>query len=361
MGARAWATVIVMMIGPAAWMRSGADDWIDSGDRASRHAAALDARLAEGVDVDAFGTGTARFDGEWAFASAVMAALANAQIGAAHPAERAACAARATRAVDLLLDPELRAFDTAAWGTDMLDLRAPHDHAVLGYLALALGAERLLDPSGPHADLHDRVVAALTARLSSKDSLLATYPREGYPVDNAAVLGAIGLHARATGRPVPTVATARVRRLMAEHADEDGLLVQAAHPKSGAPRDEARGSGTALAAYFLGFVDPEASRALAYGARRALSRSVLGFGAMREFRDGVERGGDIDSGPLLFGVGVSPTGFGVGAARRVGDRRWARELWATAHLFGVPHRDRFVTGGPLGDAIMLAMLTAEEV
>jgi hypothetical protein len=361
MGTRAWVAVVVMMIGPAAWMRSGADGWIDSGARASRHAAALDARLAAGVDIDAFGTGNARFDGEWAFASAVMAALANAQIGAAHPAEREACAERAARAVDLLLDPDLRAFDTAAWGTDMLNLGARHEHAVLGYLALALGAERLLDPAGPHADLHDRVVAALTARLGTSNSLLATYPGEGYPVDNAAVLGAIGLHARATGRPVPAAATARVRRLMAEHADPDGLLVQAADPRSGAPVDMARGSGTTLAAYFLGFVDPEASRALAYGARRELSKSLLGFGGMREFRDGVERGGDIDSGPLLFGVGVSPTGFAVGAARRVGDRRWARELWATTQLFGVPHRGRFVTGGPLGDAIMLAMLTAEEV
>ena len=137
MGTRAWVAVVVMMIGPAAWMRSGADGWIDSGARASRHAAALDARLAAGVDIDAFGTGNTRFDGEWAFASAVMAALANAQIGAAHPAEREACAERAARAVDLLLDPDLRAFDTAAWGTDMLNLGARHEHAVLGYLALA--------------------------------------------------------------------------------------------------------------------------------------------------------------------------------------------------------------------------------
>jgi hypothetical protein len=65
---------------------------------------------------------------------------------------------------------------------------------------------------------------------------------------------------------------------------------------------------------------------------------------------------------VVLGVGVSPTGFSIAAARRIDDRDWHARLVATATLFGAPiasdDRLQFVSGGPIGDAIMFAMLTA---
>jgi hypothetical protein len=65
---------------------------------------------------------------------------------------------------------------------------------------------------------------------------------------------------------------------------------------------------------------------------------------------------------VVLGVGVSATGFTLGGARIHGDRALYTQLYRTADLFGAPHRSgngrRFVSGGPLGDAILLAMLTA---
>jgi hypothetical protein len=71
---------------------------------------------------------------------------------------------------------------------------------------------------------------------------------------------------------------------------------------------------------------------------------------------------DIDSGPVILGFGVSATGFAVGASRANDDRDSFVALYATAHLFGAPFDESgsrtFTTGGPLGDAILFAMLTA---
>ncbi|MEQ9321324.1 MAG: ATP-binding cassette domain-containing protein, partial [Polyangiaceae bacterium] len=65
---------------------------------------------------------------------------------------------------------------------------------------------------------------------------------------------------------------------------------------------------------------------------------------------------------LVFGYGISATGFAIGAARIHGDRERFEGLYATAHLFGAPVTQdgmtSVVTGGPLGDAILFAMLTA---
>jgi hypothetical protein len=66
---------------------------------------------------------------------------------------------------------------------------------------------------------------------------------------------------------------------------------------------------------------------------------------------------------VLFGVSVSATGFALAGARASGDRPFFAGLYRTAALFGVlvdrGEGRRFATGGPLGNALLLAMLTAE--
>ena len=60
--------------------------------------------------------------------------------------------------------------------------------------------------------------------------------------------------------------------------------------------------------------------------------------------------------------GVSPTGFMIAGARIFGDRHFFKKLYRTSVLFGAPLKSNdqweYVTGGPLGNAIMFAMLTA---
>ena len=72
--------------------------------------------------------------------------------------------------------------------------------------------------------------------------------------------------------------------------------------------------------------------------------------------------GDVDSGPVIMNFGVSPTGFMIAGTRIFGDRHYFKRLYRTSVLFGAPLKIggqwEYVTGGPLGNAIMFAMLTA---
>jgi hypothetical protein len=144
-----------------------------------------------------------------------------------------------------------------------------------------------------------------------------------------------------------------------------GLLAQAVDARSGAPRDPGRGSGTALAAYFLAYADLTFSASLYRAVHRELFRTIVGFGVVLEHPSSCEDCAgrvDIDSGPVVAGFGVSATGFALGASRANDDGDTFRALYATAHLFGAPLEEgrtrTYVTGGPLGDAILFAMLTA---
>lgn len=342
---------------PRAVCGRDADGWFDGEARlrdALADAVAADAR--RGVGARAFTTGSARFDGEWAFGTHQMAVLGLARTIEAAPARRAALLPGLRAAADALVAPRARAFGTEAWGEDGLaDLEGGRGHGYLGYLALALGALRRVDPETPHAALHDRLCAALARRLArAPHGSFETYPGETYPPDMAVAAAAVVLHARVTGRPSPLGAGwfAAFRR---RYIHPSGYLVQAT--RAGQPHDAPRGSGTALAAYALAVAGLDAeARPLLAGLRAGLV-TVLGFGGIREYAPGHAGAGDIDSGPVIAGVSVSATGFALAAARALGDRDLFRALYRTTHLFGIPARGRFVAGGPLGNAILLAMLT----
>jgi hypothetical protein len=129
----------------------------------------------------------------------------------------------------------------------------------------------------------------------------------------------------------------------------------------GRPHDAPRGSGTALAAYFAGFADRRVAERLAQGLFRH-EATFFGFGAIREYADGYAGVGDVDSGPVLLGVSVSATGFALAPARALGYRSDFERLYRTTDLFGAPVASggerRFLSGGPIGNALLLALLTS---
>ncbi len=314
---------------------------------------------------------TNRFAGEWALVTHQMTALGLAQICLAHPEQRDRLAPEVTRAAAKSFLPEMRTFGTRAWsGEDaMTSLDGSHGHAYLAYAALALGMARLIDPAFPPAlaKKHDAVIAAYERRLlASRTGLIETYPGEAYPTDVAAVAASIAVHGRATGVDHSRVLEHWKERIVAVQIDPaSGLVIQRMGAFDGARHDAPRGSGTALAAYFAGFADRGVAERLAEGLFRHES-TFAGFGAIREYAEGYAGvgGADIDSGPVLLGVSVSATGFALAPARAHRDHYGDafERIYRTTDLFGAPDasdgRVRFLTGGPIGNALLLALLTS---
>ncbi len=314
---------------------------------------------------EAFHTGSARFDGEWAFGAALMSIVGLAQVVQAHPELRRRYVPAMEQAAEHLMREETFAFGRAAWGEGPLDdLEHGRGHAYMGYAALALGILREVHPETRFAPVHDALVDALAQRLEASEvGIVETYPGEAYPCDIASVIAAIGQHARLVHRDRSALIAREARLFRGQWIDaESGYLVQSIDPETGAPRDAPRGSGTALGAFFWSFADASLSAELDHALLTQGRAEFAGFGGIREYGAGHVGLGDIDSGPVLFGVSVSATGFALSAARRAHDDEAFRSLFRTAALFGVsvPHGEgaRFVSGGPLGNAIMLAMLTA---
>lgn len=355
---------------PRWWCGREGERWY-AGDRETvaalaRHVAST---VARGVSSTDFTSDSALFRGEWAFGTYQMAALGLLQTCREHPELRDEFRPSIEAAIAGLLSPAVRAFDAQSWNEDALDsLDGPHGHAAyLGYLNLVLTLDRATFADSRHTALNDRISAALARRFrAAPRQIIETYPDEAYPVDNASGLASLLLHQRLTGTDHSTAIAGTLECFRSRWRDpRTGLLLQAIDHRFGQPTDRGRASGTALAAYFLAMADPDLARPLFGSARTHLAGSILGFGYVDEYAAGERCGGDIDSGPLIFGMSPSGTGFTIATARAFGDRALYVSLARTAYLMGAPvtrgDERFFITGGPLGNAIMLAMFTAQPI
>lgn len=310
-----------------------------------------------------------RFAGEWALVTHQMIALGLSQVGRAHPSRMPAYLPAIRAAAEKSFLPEMRDFGTEAWhGEDALaalaDPHNRHGHAYLAYAALAVGVARQLGPLPPALrSQHDLAVAAWERLLgASPTGLIETYPGEAYPTDVAAVAAAIAVHGRATGVDHGAVLRHWARAVRAHQIDgASGLVHQRMGARDGRPHDAPRGSGTGLCAYFAGFADRQVADLLAEGLLRQ-HVELAGFGAVREYAPGHHGAGDVDSGPVVLGVSVAGTGFALAPLRALQRREAFTALFRTTTLFGVPldHGGlrRYATGGPIGNALLLALLTS---
>lgn len=311
-----------------------------------------------------YATGYARFDGQSAIAIDQMTIMGLSQIVQLHPELRDKYLGVMRAAAAHIADPKTLAYAAQVYGHHGVVLMAPGEgHAYLGYVNLALGMLRAVDPDMPLKAVHDRLSAQLAERLfASPTGMIETYPGETWPPDVAAVAGSVGLHARVTGRHLGHELDDWARRFARCAIAESGYLVQRLRSGTCKPVDAPRGSGTAVSAYFLSFASPALAAQLHAALASVGARGLFGFGAIREYAPGYSGAGDTNAGPVIFGVSVGATGFALGSAAAQRDRSLFRELYRTLDLFGVPEtRDgvqRFVVGGTLGNALLLAMLTA---
>lgn len=346
-------------------MGKRADAWFDgelhAQDDLARHVART---ILERKDPIFYRTGSARFDGQSAIAIYQMALLGLGQIVLEHPEKREAYLPAMRLAAERLVDPRTLTYAASVYGRHgALGMAPGTGHAYLGYVNLGLGMLRVVEPETRLAALHDRMTGELAARLfASRTGMIETYPGETWPPDVAAVAGSIGLHARAIGRSRAEELDAWSERFAACAIDRSGYLVQRVRSGSCVPIDAPRGSGTAVGAYFTSFAHRGLSKRLHEALAGSGRRTLFGFGGLREYAPGFTGSGDVNAGPILLGVSVGATGFGIGAARVHGDRGLYKELYRTAALFGVPtaHGGErpFAVGGALGNALLLAMLTA---
>ncbi|MEV6932458.1 hypothetical protein AB0M46_49310 [Dactylosporangium sp. NPDC051485] len=231
-----------------------------------------------------------------------------------------------------------------------------------GILSLQPAGER--DPG--EVERFERDSRAIAAAFDgSPTPFLTAYPQQSWPVDSTVAIASLRLHdallPAAYGSTVQHwVAAARERLDPAT-----GLLPHVTDPVTGAPLQGARGSSQSVIQRFLVDVDPGFAREQYLKFRAQFVVRPLWLGpAVREYPQGTDGPGDVDSGPLPLGVSLSATVVTIGAARVQRDDALAGALSSYGELAGVPvdtlRTKRYALGQlPIGDAFLVWARTAE--
>jgi hypothetical protein len=229
-----------------------------------------------------------------------------------------------------------RAFELAE-RTRPDDLRvASAEHGLwLSHFALVLGAADALGPC-PDAKAHAAIASALARRaLREPTSHVPSYPRTAFrwPADQTATLASLARFDRAHGGHLAGEPTRRWRaHVLARAMDRDLHLPWSEVTGKAKGARDPRGCALSWQTRYLREVDPALAADWwrrykdAYLVDRLL---VIGF---REWPAGRERRADIDSGPIVNGVGAAATALAIAAARAMDDELLATRLEATAAL-----------------------------
>lgn len=149
----------------------------------------------------------------------------------------------------------------------------------------------------------------------SKTPFLASYPEMCWPADMTVGLASLALH----DRIFPPAYEATIQNWLCgveKRTDQYSLIPHAVNPAFGIPLESSRGSSQSLILNFLIEIDSVYANEKFEIYDSLFLDTRMGLSGIREYPRGSKGAGDIDSGPVIWGIG--------GAASLVGQRTMAR-------------------------------------
>ncbi len=306
--------------------------------------------------------------GEWQLVTYSMLTAALVNMAFDYPESHHDALAVVEKLVEQSLTPAARQFDTEAWGEDaLLSLTNEHGHVgYLGHLNFMLGARRLLGGDLRYDGLFLNITRALARRAGNTPGYcIETYPGATWVPDNVVAMASLRFAEQALGEPYEAL-----HRLWRAHIQEHLLDKSTRLPgfiteHGNLTATGSRGSEAAWNIFFLSYADPNwAMEQYRLTEVEFLVENTY-FAALYEYPGGRTGLADCDSGPIVFGLSSSGTGFEMAGVRLAGNHTRLAKLLRTAEAAGFSIQwqgeRRYALAPLVGDAIILAMRTARNL
>ncbi len=225
-------------------------------------------------------------------------------------------------------------------------------------VAVAGGPERAPEEMAALDTAAEELAAAFESSLARGTPFLAAYPGQAWPVDSVVAMAALRLRDHLAGEdryaPLFRVWMTEVR---ARLDPATGLVPHRVDAVHGRVVEGARGSSQALLLRFLFELDPEWAAADYTVFRELFASDVAMLPGVREYPRGDDSPGDVDSGPLVFGLSASASTVALADAVLAEDTATAAALTGFAEAAGMAvewRGQRRYLGGtlPVGDAFL---------
>ncbi len=235
----------------------------------------------------------------------------------------------------------------------------------LGHLNMMLGAYKLLSNDNKYIELNKSITMYLSNEIQkSKFKNIESYPNHIWPADNIPALASIKLYDMSNNTEYSKVTKEWVNWIKTNFLDkETGLMNSQIDPKTGKSLDGPRGCSISWIMLFGHIFDKNFAEEqyVQFKKHHYDNFLGLGIGVFKERKgEWQTSSGDIDSGPLIMGYGVSATAFGLGAARIMGDSKVYNQIHNTINLTKSQFKEiedknglHYELFSPLSDAAML--------
>jgi hypothetical protein len=229
-----------------------------------------------------------------------------------------------------------------------------------GEIALMLALRRLVEEREDYKPLLAERVAAMVPRMGRSPVLSAeSYPDECWTFCNTVALAALKASDVLDGTDHAAFIRAWIDSAREKLVDRATGLLVSSYTLYGHTKDGPEGSSIWMAAHMLRAVDAAFGEDQYRRARKALGRTVLGFGYAREWPASREGQVDVDSGPIVPGLDASGGSSGLAflAAASYRDAEYLSALHATLDFAAFPvereGRLHYAASNQVGDAVLL--------
>lgn len=177
----------------------------------------------------------------------------------------------------------------------------------------------------------EKIVEALS---KSKSPFLESYKGQCWPADMSIAIASLATYDRVIKEEYDGVIKKWVTNVRTR-LDSNDLIAHSVDEK-GYPEEAARGASQCLMLSFLPEIDETFSKEQYTRFKKLFVEKRLGLNAIREYPKNVEGYGDVDSGPVIWGIGTASTIVGHRAAQLNKDYKLSEELNNGIEAFGFP-------------------------
>ena len=195
------------------------------------------------------------------------------------------------------------------------------------------------------------------AFVDKNSPYLESYKKRAWPADNFVAIASLKLHDDLFEKKYADIIKTWVANVKINIEDANGMIAHSVDFNSGRTKFGSRGSSMSLILRFLHELDPEFALAQFELFRGNFAMDLLGLPGMREYKEDEENAGDIDSGPVIFGIGPVATVMSIGVYNIYGEHEMSEavsqnvESWGIDLCFG---DEKYYAFGlmPMGDAFI---------
>ncbi len=204
-------------------------------------------------------------------------------------------------------------------------------------LGKKLGIEQAKDRKLNEVNLFQQQCELINSSIS-KNIFPSSYPGGAWPADPVICIAALSLHDRLFEAKYRSAIKAWLAKVKTK-LDGHGLIPHSVNHLNNEPTETARGSSQSLMLIFFKDIDAKFARGQFKLYTANFLDKKLGLTGIREYPKDDYGIGDIDSGPVIFGLGAAATIVGMQTLYLYEEQRATSEIHSMIETFGFPYQN----------------------